>query len=385
MSLSLFDPTIDLGAITVSQLNQAVREVIEGEFGPLWVHGEVTSFKAYSSGHWYFTLRDESSQVRCCMWRTYAQRHREAGQQPPAEGTRVFALATPGMWEEKGEFRLSVTKLMATQAMGDAALAFERVKRLLQAEGLFDVARKRPLPEFAGGIAVVTSPDGAALRDVISVTRARWPLARIVVVPTSVQGERAPAEIVRALALVDRLEGVDLCIVGRGGGAREDLAAFNDEAVCRALAAVRVPTISAVGHETDVSLCDLVADVRAATPSNAAELAVADRAEVLHRVDGMAARLAGGLTRRTRLAAERLERSADRMQGALDGLRERRRATLERLAAQLDALSPLKVLGRGYAMPTGADGRVLKRRADFPPDLVFNLRVSDGDVRARVE
>jgi exodeoxyribonuclease VII large subunit len=269
--------------------------------------------------------------------------------------------------------------------MGDAALEFERVKQRLQADGLFDLARKRPLPEYASTIAVVTSVDGAALRDVVTVTRARWPMARILVVGCRVQGETAPAEIVRALGIVDRLDGVDVCIVGRGGGAREDLAAFNDEMVCRAIAQSRVPVISAVGHETDVSLSDLVADHRAATPSVAAEMATADVEAVELRLDDLAARLAGGLSRRTRLAAERLERSADRMQLAVEQAHERRRATLDRLAAQLDALSPLRVLGRGYAMPTGPDGRVLKRRAEFTPGLAFDLRVSDGDVRARVE
>ena len=378
-SLSLFDPTIDLGAVTVSQLNQAVKAVVEGELGPLWVLGEVCSFKAYSSGHWYFTLRDETSQVRCCMWKSNAAK---AGR-PPMDGTRVFALCTPSLWEEKGEFRLTVQKILATSEMGSAAQEFERVKRALAADGLFELSRKRPLPEFPTTIAVVTSVDGAALRDVITVTRSRWPLARLLVVGTRVQGDGAPGEIVRALGIVDRLDGVDLCIVGRGGGAREDLAAFNDEAVCRALARVRVPTVSAVGHETDVSLCDLVADLRAATPSAAAELATPDLADLLGRLDGLAARLAGGLTRRTRLAAERLDRSADRMQLAVESIAERRRAVLDRLAAQLDALSPLKVLGRGYAMPT-AGGRVLKRRADFAPGLVFDLHVSDGDVRARV-
>jgi exodeoxyribonuclease VII large subunit len=178
---------------------------------------------------------------------------------------------------------------------------------------------------------------------------------------------------------------VDLCIVGRGGGGREDLAAFNAEAVCRALAEVRVPTISAVGHETDVSLTDLVADVRAPTPSAAAEAAVADRAEVLERLDHLAARLAGGLSGRTRLAAERLARTTDRLHAALDDALRRDRTRLERLAAQLDALSPLRILERGYAVPVDAEGRVLKRRADFAPGDPFTLRVADGSVAARVE
>jgi exodeoxyribonuclease VII large subunit len=191
--------------------------------------------------------------------------------------------------------------------------------------------------------------------------------------------------MVRALRLVNRLPGVDLCILGRGGGGREDLAAFNTEAVCRALAAVLVPTISAVGHEVDVSLTDLVADVRAATPSAAAELAVPDRRDVTRLVDDLSGRLASGLTSRTRLAAERLARTADRLQAGVQSALQTRRSQTERLAVQLDALSPLKVLGRGYAVPLGTDGRVLKRRAEFVADSSFRLRVADGEVRARVE
>jgi exodeoxyribonuclease VII large subunit len=191
-------------------------------------------------------------------------------------------------------------------------------------------------------------------------------------------------ELVRALGLVNRIPGLDLCIVGRGGGARQDLAAFNSEAVCRALADVRVPTISAVGHEVDISLTDLVADLRAATPSAAAEMAVADRRDALRLVDDLSVRLASGLTGRTRVAAVRLARSADRLKGSVDGLLRRWRNVAERLSAQLDALSPLKVLGRGYAVARDESGRVLKRRADFRHDAPFQLRVADGDVRARV-
>jgi exodeoxyribonuclease VII large subunit len=192
-------------------------------------------------------------------------------------------------------------------------------------------------------------------------------------------------ELVHALRLVNRLPRLDLCIIGRGGGGREDLAAFNSEAVCRALAAVRVPTISAVGHEIDISLTDLVADVRAATPSAAAELAVADRRDVLRLVDDLSVRLASGLTGRTRLAGERLARTADRLQAGVQSALQMKRSFAERLAVQLDALSPLRVLGRGYAVPMDHDGRVLKRRTDFVPSEPFRLRIADGEVRARVE
>jgi exodeoxyribonuclease VII large subunit len=337
---------------------------------PLWVRGEVVQCKVWSSGHWYFTLRDKRNQVKCCMWKMHAER---AGK-PPADGTEVFVLARPVLYEEKGEFQLVISRILPTSALGRGQQELERVKALLQKDGLFDPSRKRPVPSYACTIALVTSPDGAAIHDVATVTRKRWPCARLSV-----------GELVRALRLVNRIPGLDLCIVGRGGGGREDLAAFNSEAVCRALADVRVPTISAVGHEIDISLTDLVADLRAATPSAAAELAVADRRDVLRLVDDLSVRLASGLTGRTRLAGVRLARSVDRLQTGMDRAIEARRTLTDRLAAQLDALSPLRVLGRGYAVPFDRAGRVLKRRADFIKDESIRLRVADGDVRARVE
>jgi exodeoxyribonuclease VII large subunit len=304
---------------------------------------------------------------------------------PPADGTEVYVLGKPGLYEEKGEFQLIVSRVLPTSALGQQQQELERVKRILHQEGLFDPARKRVVPSYPSTIALVTSRDGAAVHDVVTVTRKRWPCARILVLGARVQGENAVDELVHALRLVNRLPRLDLCIVGRGGGGREDLAAFNSEAVCRALASVRVPTISAVGHEVDVSLTDLVADVRAATPSAAAELGVPDRRDVLRLLDDLSTRLASGLSARTRLAGERLERTADRLQAGVQSALRDRRNRIERLAAQLEALSPLRVLGRGYAVPLAGDGQVLKRRADFVPHLSFRLRVADGDVQARVE
>jgi exodeoxyribonuclease VII large subunit len=381
LSLRLDTPSAADQVWSVGELSTAVRSLLDGSFPPIWVRGEVVQCKVWSSGHWYFTLRDRRSQVKCCMFRLNATR---AGK-PPADGTEVFVLAKPGLYEEKGEFQLVVSRMLPTSAVGQKQQELERVKALLHRDGLFDPARKRAVPGYASTVALVTSPDGAALRDVVTVTRKRWPCARILFVAARVQGDGAVQELVRALRLVNRIPGLDLCIVGRGGGAREDLAAFNSEAVCRALAAVQVPTISAVGHETDISLTDLVADLRAATPSAAAEMAVADRRDALRLVDDFALRLASGLTGRTRLAAARLDRNADRLHAAVDGVLDVRRSLTERLAAQLDALSPLRVLGRGYAVPLDASGRVLKRRAEFTRDQRFRLRVVDGDVRARVE
>jgi exodeoxyribonuclease VII large subunit len=274
--------------------------------------------------------------------------------------------------------------MLPTAGVGQQQRALEQVKAALERDGLFAAARKRPLPRYPSRVAVVTSTDGAALHDIATVARARWPAAELLVVASRVQGEGAAADLVAALRRVNRLD-VQLCIVGRGGGGREDLAAFNDEAVCRALAAVRVPTVSAVGHETDITLADLVADVRAPTPSAAAELAFPDVRAVRRLVGDLGVRLAGGLSRRTRLAAERLERTGDRLEAAIGATMSRDRELADRLGAQLDALSPLRVLERGYAVPRDAAGRVLRRRADFPPGQSFTLRVADGDVGARAE
>ena len=366
--------------LSIRDLTASLKRVVGGSYNPLWVRGEVLQCRAHTSGHWYFVLRDSVAQVRCTMWRTYAER---AGR-PPADGTEVFALGRPDVYESKGELQFMVTRMLPTSMVGDQQRALERVKEALDRDGLFDQARKRRLPLYPARVAVVTSTDGAALSDIITVARGRWPAAELLVIASRVQGDGATADLVSALKRVNRLD-VQLCIVGRGGGGREDLAAFNDEAVCRALAAVRVPTVSAVGHETDVTLADLVADLRAATPSAAAELALPDVRAVRRLVADLGARLAGGLSRRTRLASERLERTGDRLEAAMEAAVARRRETADRLGAKLDALSPLRVLERGYAVPRDAAGRVLRRRADFPAGARFSLRVVDGDVTARSE
>ena len=381
LSLSLDTPSPADQVWSVAQLSTAINRLVTGEFPPIWVRGEVIQCKAWSSGHWYFTLRDRKSQVKCCMFRLNASR---AGK-PPADGTEVFVLAKPGIYEEKGEFQLVVSRMLPTSAVGQKQQELERVKALLQQDGLFDLTRKRRVPGYASTVALVTSPDGAALSDVVTVTRKRWPCARILFVAARVQGEGAVQELVRALRLVNRIPNLDLCIVGRGGGGRQDLAAFNSEAVCRALADVRVPTISAVGHEVDISLTDLVADLRAPTPSAAAEMAVPDRRDALRLVDDLSVRLATGLTGRTRLAGARLARSSDRLRSVVQGMLRVHRGRADRLGAQLDALSPMRVLGRGYAVARDEGGRVLKRRADFDKIERFRLRLADGEIRARVE
>lgn len=376
----LFAPAEASSALTVTEVNRLAKQAVEGAIGPVWVHGEVTGLKAYSSGHWYFGIKDPESALRCVMWRTYAAR---VGT-PPAEGTQVYCLGTPTVWEERGEYRLNVTKMLLVDQLGQQALELERVRKVLAADGLFDPGRKKPLPGFARTIGVVTSLNGAALRDVITVARSRWPSIRIVAFGAAVQGASAEAEVVAALKQVDRLGGIDVLIIGRGGGSKEDLDVFNKESVCRALAALKVPTISAVGHETDVALTDLVADVRAATPSAAAELAVPDRRRWIARTDDLGVRLARALERRGQVARERLFRSADRMQAALQEQLRERRTSLEQSALQLDALSPLKVLGRGYAVAQDEKGKVLKSVKQLKKGTDFSLRVSDGSVDAKV-
>lgn len=369
----------DEGAWHVSDVTKCARYLVESGFPRLWVRGEVTGLKKYRSGHWYFTLRDVHAQVRCVMWRTDNRRLPTF----PDEGTEVFVDARPTVWEERGEFRLTVKQLIPTDAGGPWQIRLEKARKALERDGLMDRARKRALPKFPLRIAVITSLDGAALRDIVSVTSRRWPIAELLIVPTRVQGDGAERELCAALSLVNRIPRVDLAIVGRGGGSREDLWAFNNERVARAVAAVRVPTISAVGHETDVTLTDLVADVRAPTPSAAAEAAVPDCEDVTNRMRTLARRLAKGLRSRTDLGAERLARTADRLTVAIQHQLDRRRAVVGRLSAKLDALSPLKVLQRGYAVARNEQGRVLKKTADFVPDEDFRLTVVDGDVWAR--
>ncbi|HMA44952.1 MAG TPA: exodeoxyribonuclease VII large subunit [Gemmatimonadales bacterium] len=368
------------GAWTVAEVTRRARAVVEGGLPPLWVKGEVSGFKAYGSGHWYFTLRDRVAQLRCVMW----SRDNQRLPAPPADGMQVYAFGSPTVWEERGEFRLTVRHVLSTEAGGLWQVAFEKAKASLTRDGLLDPARKRPVPPFPRRIAVVTSADGAALRDIVAVLERRWPSVELVLVPTRVQGDGAEREVCAALALLGRIPRLDVAIVGRGGGSKEDLWTFNSERVARAVAAVPVPVISAVGHETDVTLCDLVADVRAPTPSAAAAAATPDRDEVRDRLDGLSRLLARALLAPTRHASERIERAGDRMSAGMGRQLERARARLSESGARLDALSPLRVLERGYAVARDAAGGVLRRVSQFTPGLRFRLRVQDGDVAARV-
>jgi exodeoxyribonuclease VII large subunit len=365
-------------AIAVSTLTGLVKEVVEGSVPALWIRGEVTGLKQHRNGHWYFTLRDADAQLRCVVW----FRHTQRIPAPPDEGMQVAAFGRLGVHAARAEVQFSIVRL---EAAGDGLWqkAFERARARLDKDGLLAPERKRALPRFPRTIAVVTSPDGAALHDIVAVARRRDPGVVIVVVAATVQGDTAPDELVRAIERVGRWRRADLVIIGRGGGSREDLRAFNDERVARAVAACPMPTISAVGHEVDVSLCDLVADVRAATPSAAAEAAVRVRTEVVAELSRTGRRMRTALANRAGRARAELSRAGREL--ALRGRRtvEMRRAWWAALRASLDALSPLKTLDRGYAVARAADGAPLMSIGDFSAGDAFTLVVRDGEVAAR--
>lgn len=365
-------------AVAVASLTQTAKAVIEGAFAPLWVRGEVSDFKAHRNGHWYFSLRDESAQIRCVVW----ARDQRGIPASPDDGMQVSALGQLTVYAARGEMQFSIRRM---EAVGDGLWrkAFEQTRARLEADGLLAPERKRPIPRYPRRIALITSPTGAALHDVTAVIRRRAPAVEVVVIPAAVQGETAPRELVAALDRLARWRDADLLIIGRGGGAREDLWAFNDEQVARALAACPIPTISAVGHEVDVTICDLVADLRAPTPSAAAEAAVRAVSELAAEVRAFGARLRRGVASRLEVAGLRLHRAGRALAARAERGVERRRARLAALAGRLDALSPLATLDRGYAVARDDAGRVLASVAQFAPGDAFRLTLRDGEIRAR--
>lgn len=367
-------------AISVSTLTHLAREIVEGAFVPLWIRGEVTDFKAHRNGHWYFCLRDESAQVRCVVWST--EQYRIPA--PPDEGMQVLAFGRLTVYPSRGDMRFVVSR-MAAEGDGLWRKALDISIARLQADGLLAPERKRDLARYPRRVAIVTSPDGAALRDIIAVVRRRCASVELVVVPAKVQGDGAVEELVAAIARASRWKECDTLIIGRGGGARDDLWAFNDERVARALAACPIPTISAVGHEVDVTLCDLVADLRAATPSAAAEAAVPVLDDMREAITVAAMSLRNALQRALLNARARLTRTERDVARTGQRSVERRRARLQMLAARLDALSPLSTLGRGYSIARGADGRTLSSVTDFAVGDPFTLLVRDGTVEANAE
>jgi exodeoxyribonuclease VII large subunit len=319
------------GILSVSALTGLIKGALAEAFPAVWVKGELSGFKRYPSGHLYFSLKDESALLGCVMWKSRTGRLAFE----PQDGLEVEAFGSISVYEPQGRYQLVVDE-MRPAGVGALLLAFEELKKRLAAEGLFDAARKQPLPRYPARIGLVTSPAGAAVRDLVKVLRARWPAIQIVLAPVRVQGEGAAAEIAAAVQRFDRYGRVDLLIVGRGGGSLEDLWAFNEEIVVRAIAACRLPVISAVGHEVDVTLADFAADVRAATPSNAAEIAVPSRAEVARLVAQARERLERALRsalgeRRRRLEALTARYGFRRQEEALGHLQQRVDELLERL------------------------------------------------------
>jgi exodeoxyribonuclease VII large subunit len=391
-------------SLTVAALNALVRQLLETRIAPLWVEGEITGWKRYASGHRYFCIRDGDAQVSAVMFRSDAQRLPAE----PDEGMKVRAFGSVTLYEKRGDYQLVVRRIEGTGDGGLWRLAFERLRLKLEAEGLLAQGRKRPLPLHPRVVGVVTSPVGAVLHDILHVVRRRAPWTRIVLSPARVQGEGAALDVARALRLFERsATRPDVIIVGRGGGSTEDLWAFNEEPVARAIAECSVPVISAVGHETDVTIADLVADLRAPTPSAAAEHAVPDGAVLRQELIVARTRLARSLRRyaasrrdRVELAGERMERrvrrlaelrrnsvavAGERLETRICRIVEARRARLGTLAARIEALSPLQALARGYAVPLDDAGHVLRRRADFAAGMPFRLRVVDGTVACIAE
>jgi exodeoxyribonuclease VII large subunit len=385
---------------TVSQVNRAVRSLLESTVDSLWVGGEVGNWTRSRAGHCYFTLKDERAQLRCVLWRSDAERLPT----DPEEGMQVRVFGTLTLYEARGEYQMGVQRLEAEGAEGLWRLAFEKLRAKLEKEGLLEQARKRALPRFPATVGVVTSATGAALRDILTVLRRRAPWVRVIVRGTRVQGEGASRDIARALRTLGESDMCDVIIVGRGGGSLEDLWAFNEEPVARAIVACPIPVISAVGHEVDTTISDLVADLRAPTPSSAAEAVAPDRHAVLRQLREVPARLARGLRgtverrrgglvealHRLAVAMERrlapgrqaVDLGAERLEGRVRRALEIRRSRLEALAGKLHALSPLAILERGYSVARAPDGRVLRRVEDFAPGRSFLLRVVDGTVAA---
>ena len=388
---------------TVSEITRAIRQTLELEFPPLWVVGELAEYRQHTSGHRYFTLKDESCQIRCVMWRS-----QKLSGFRPGVGMEVLARGQVTVYERGGQYQLTVSQLFQA-GMGQQQLALEALKQRLLEEGLFEASARRPLPPYPETIGVVTSQTGAAIRDILQVLGRRFPGVRVVLRPALVQGEGAAEDIARGIEELNACGRMDLLIVGRGGGSAEDLAAFNTEVVVRAVRGSEAPVISAVGHEIDVSLSDLAADCRAPTPSAAAELAVRDRGELQERV----ARLAGraydalsrlleenaellhtyrdsyGLRRVEDLVFQQLQRVDEAQKDLCTGIERRFEEKAEAyrlLTAQLFTLSPLSVLSRGYSLTQRLeDGAVVQDAGTLVEGERVRVRFAKGEAVCSVE
>jgi exodeoxyribonuclease VII large subunit len=362
---------------SVSDIALETRALVEAGLHPLWVRGEITDFKRHRNGHWYFCLRDASAQIKCVVW----SRDQRGLPAPPDDGMQVVLYGQMTVYVARGDLQL---KVMRIEAEGDGLWrkAMELTLAKLRKEGLLEESRKRPIPQFPKRVAVVTSPDGAAVRDIVAVLRERNSGVQLVVCAAKVQGDGAPLEIAAAIRRVGRWGKADVLIVGRGGGGKEDLWAFNDERVARAIAACPIPVISAVGHEVDITVCDAVADLRAPTPSAAAAAACVARDEI-ERAFALARRnLSEVIAARVREARLDLDRVRKNIGQTSERVVVAKRSAMGTAAARLNALSPLATLSRGYAVARDADGRALTSAQQFKRGLEFELLLHDGSIDA---
>jgi len=396
-----FVPKIWTVSELVGQIGQALQD--RADFQNCWISGELSNFKNHrASGHWYFTLKDESSSLKGVMFKSRSERVRFV----PTDGLKVMIRGNIRMYERDGTIQLYAEE-MEPSGLGQLYLAFEQLKKKLAEEGLFDPVRKREIPRFPRRIGIVTSPTGAAIRDILHVMGRRDPRMSWILAPATVQGESAPREVAQAIARLNRYGAVDVIIVGRGGGSLEELWAFNTEVVARAIAASAIPVISAVGHETDVTIADYVADLRAPTPSAAAELAVPKLLDLQFQVDQLRARLQGAMESIIERKRQYLEAIAnkgplkdpfwriDQNRQRLDTLQMRLQETMTRLvadkngilkllAAKLDLLSPLAILGRGYSLTYDAQGNLLRSTGQVEVAEQIRIRFAEGSLRCQV-
>ena len=388
-------------ALTVTQLNTLVHDVFESVdvFSAIAVRGEISNLVKHRSGHFYFSLKDEGSLLRALMFRGDTFRLPFE----PENGMNVILYGSLGSYVKDGSYRF-IAKSMEPDGVGALHLAFEQMKRRLAAEGLFDTAKKKPIPKIPLSIGIITSPTGAAVRDLIHVLGRRFPFARVTLFPAQVQGSGAHETLIEGVRTLDAREDIDLIIIGRGGGSAEDLWEFNNESLARAIYACHTPVISAVGHETDFTICDFVADLRAPTPSAAAELAVPETEALKHRFDNVTDKLYSLFMHKTaslrkqlvacrerpvltdaaayfRYPSQRLCYAKENLSRALAQLMLSKKALIEKNAASLDALSPLAILSRGYAIATKG-GSVIRKKADVQVGEGFELRVKDGTINA---
>ena len=390
--------------LSITQINEYIQGKMNADpmLTQVAVRGEISNYKCYPSGHHYFTLKDEASALKCVMFKGNAMGLRFR----PANGMKVIALGRISVYPRDGAYQLYCTA-MSVDGVGDLYAAFEQLKAKLASKGLFDPEKKKKLPKYPGTIGVVTSSAGAAVHDILRILRKRYPLAQVKLLPVRVQGAEAPDEIVAAIRYANAHRLADLLIVGRGGGSLEDLWAFNDERVAYAIYESEIPIISAVGHEPDVTIADYVADLRAATPSNGAELAVPDQEALLQNLDALNGAMAAALSRQLKLAAQRLDALAaspalrgptaylERKEKDLRLLKNRMISAQERMisasnarfvscVAKLDAMSPLKVLSRGYAMAQTGNGELLRSIHQVNPGDSILVNISDGTITASV-